>query len=160
MPAGCVMSAKEIVDALSVYSVKEKDARSIFKSFKRICETPIGKKLRFGTFVEKGHTLEAITRTKPMLPSERVFLYGLYRFAEACGGYYEFNLSRLLDFTVEAEGVSPVEIFAMTREETEQILNGLANNYREFITFTQTHDLELIKLADDKKSDDILNLFK
>jgi len=160
MQVGNALSASEIIEALSVYSVKEKDARSIFKSFKRICETPIGKKLRFGTFVEKGHTLEAITRTKPVLPSERVFLYGLYRFAEACGGYYEFNLSRLLDFTVEAEGVSPAEIFAMTREETEQILNGLANSYREFITFTQTHDLELVKLAEDKKSDDVLNLFK
>lgn len=155
-----VMSAKEIIDALSVYSVKEKDARSIFKSFKRLCETPLGKKLHFGTFAEKGHTLEAITRTKTVTPSEHVFLYGLYRFAEACGGYYEFTLSRLMDATVEAEGVSPAEIFSMKREEVEQILNGLARSHSEFITFTQTHDLELIKLAEDKKPEDILNLFK
>lgn len=153
-------TAKEIIEALSVYSVKEKDARSIYKSFKRLCETPLGKKLHFGTFVEQGHTLAAITRTKPVLPSERVFLYGLYRFAEACGGYYEFNLSRLMDFNIEADGVSPAEIFAMTREEVEPILNGLARSNPEFISFTTTHDLELIKLADDKKSVDVLNLFK
>lgn len=160
MVVGHAITAKEIIDALSVYSVSEKDARSIFKSFKRLCEIPLGKKLHWGIFAVKGRTLESIIRTKPIVPSERVFLYGLYRFAEACGNYYEFNLSRLLDFGIEAEGVSPAEIFAMTREEVEPILHGLARRYPDFISFTTTHDLELIKLADDKKSSDVLNLFQ
>lgn len=104
--------------------------------------------------------MDAITRMKPVMPTERVFLYGLYRFAEACGGYYEFNLSRLLDLGIESEGVSPAEIFAMTRDEVEQILNGLARSQPEYISFTSTHDLELVKLSDDKKSADVLKLFK
>lgn len=159
LPADILKTDKEVIDLLSVSSVKEKDARSIFKSFKRLCDTPLGKKLNFGRYDEKGRTLVAITRTKPTKPSPEAFLYGLYRFAEACGGYYEFSLSRLLDFNVEAEGVSPAEIFALSRDEVEQILNGLARTNPEFISFTTTHDLELIKLSDDKKSADVLALF-
>lgn len=160
LPLSKEKSDKEVIESLQIYGIKEKGARSIFKSFKRLCETQLGKKLHFGTFANQGHTLATITRTKPIVPAARVFLYGLYRFAEACGGYYEFNLSRLLDFNIEADGVSPAEIFAMTREEVEPILNGLSRSNPEFISFTTTHDLELIKLADDKKSADVLNLFK
>lgn len=160
MSIGSAMTAAEAIESLSVYSVKEKDARSIFKSFKRLCDTPLGKRLHFGTYKENGHVLASISRTKPVLPSEAVFLYALYRFAETCGGYYEFSLSRLLDFNVESEGVSPAEIFALSRDEVEPILNGLARTNPEFISFTTTHDLELIKLADDKKSADVLTLFK
>lgn len=86
-------------------------------------------------------------------------LYALYRFAEGCGGYYEFSLSRLLDFTIEAEGVSPAQIFALTRDEMEALLNGLARATPDFITFTTTHDLELVRLADDKTSADVVALF-
>ena len=83
----------------------------------------------------------------------------LYRFAEACGGYWEFPLSRLMDFTVEAEGISPVQLFALARDETEALLNGLAHAHPEFLTFTTTHDLELVRLDDGKTSEDVLNLF-
>lgn len=160
LPAGQQKSVNEVIDALAGFSVKEKDARSIFKAFKRLSEIQLGRRIHFGQYVKGIKGMDAITRTKPVLPTERVFLYGLYRFAEACDGYYEFNLSRLLDFTIESEGVSPAEIFAMTRDEVEQTLNGLARNYPEFISFTSTHDLELIKLTDDKKSAEVLNLFR
>lgn len=160
LPAGQQKSVNEVVDALAGFSVKEKDARSIFKAFKRLSEIQLGKRIHFGQYVNGAKGMDAIIRTKPALPTERVFLYGLYRFAEACGGYYEFNLSRLLDFTIESEGISPAEIFAMTRDEVEQILNGLSRSHAEFISFATTHDLELIHLAADKKSSDVLDLFK
>ena len=86
-------------------------------------------------------------------------LFGLYKFAEACEGYYEFTLSRLMDFGVESAGLSPAEIFGLTHEEMEQTLNGLARNFPEFVSYTSTHDLEVIRLADDKKSADVLSLF-
>lgn len=159
MPLSQGVTAKAAIDSLSAYSVKEKDARSIFKSFKRLCDTPLGKRVRFGEYADDGRTLVSISRTKPVTPAPLVFLYGLYRFAEACGGYYEFSLSRLLDYTVESEGVSPAEIFALSRDEVEPILNGLARSNPDFISFTTTHDLELVKLADDRKASDVLALF-
>ena len=119
----------------------------------------MGRRLRFGSFADEGHALSSISRTKPITPSPRVFLYALYRFAEACGGYWEFSLSRLLDFSVVAEGVSPAQVFALSQEEVEPILNGLARSNPEFLSFTTTHDLELVHLADDKTSADVLELF-
>ena len=86
-------------------------------------------------------------------------LYALYKFAEKCGGYWEFSLSRLMDFTVKSDGVSPAQTFALSRDEMEAILNGLARTNPDFVTFTTTHDLELVRLADDKTSSDVISLF-
>lgn len=159
MDAERVYVSQEIIDVLAPLGVKEKDARSILKSFRRLCETPLGKKLKFGTFMDTGHALQSITRTIPEKPSPRVMLYALYKFAEKCGGYWEFSLSRLLDFTVESDGVSPAQTFALSRDEMEAILNGLARTNPDFVTFTTTHDLELVRLADDKTSSDVISLF-
>lgn len=159
MEIGRPYSSQEIIDMLAPCGVKEKDARSILKSFKRLSETPLGKRLRFGSFADEGHALASISRTKPVQPSPGVFLYGLYRFAEACGGYWEFPLSRLMDFSVESEGMSPVQLFALTRDEAEALLNGLAHTHPEFVTFTTTHDLELVRLDDGKTSADVLAFF-
>ncbi len=159
MDAGRGYESQEIIGALAPFGVKEKDARSILKSFKRLCETPLGKRLKFGTFVDAGHALQSITRTKPEKPSPLVMLYALYKFAEKCGGYWEFPLSRLMDFTVEAEGVSPAQVFALARDEMEALLNGLARTNPDFVTFTTTHDLELVRLADDKTPADVTTLF-
>lgn len=158
MEIGRPYSSQEIIDMLAPCGVKEKDARSILKSFKRLCETPLGKRLRFGSFADEGHALASVSRTKPVQPSPRVFLHGLYRFAEACGGYWEFPLSRLMDFSVESEGMSPAQIFALSRDEAEALLNGLAHTHPEFVTFTTTHDLELVRLDDGKASSDVVRL--
>ena len=157
---GKIYSRQDVLDLLSEQGQSSINARMIVSSYKRTCDLPLGKRLNFGNTVEKGKNILTLSRTKPVCPSESVFLYGLYRFAEACGGYYEFSLSRLLDFSVESEGVSPAEIFALSRDEVEPILNGLARTSPEFISFTTTHDLELVKLADDKKSAEVLTLFK
>ena len=159
MDAERVYVSQEIIDVLAPLGVKEKNARSILKSFRRLCETPLGKKLKFGTFMDTGHALQSITRTIPEKPSPRVMLYALYKFAEKCGGYWEFSLSRLMDFTVKSDGVSPAQTFALSRDEMEAILNGLARTNPDFVTFTTTHDLELVRLADDKTSSDVISLF-
>lgn len=56
-------------------------------------------------------------------------LYSLYKFAEACGDYHQFTLSRLLNHDLESDGVSPTEIFGLDRNQMEKILNGLTINY-------------------------------
>ena len=103
--------------------------------------------------------LNAITRSKWQNPDPRVILYSLYKFAEKCGGYYQFTLGRLLNHEIESEGVSPTEIFGLDRNQMEKLLTGLSVNYPEFINASFTLDLDNITLRSEKTSQDVLTLF-
>ena len=92
-------------------------------------------------------------------PDPRVILYSLYKFAEACGDYYQFTLSMLLDDTIERDGISPTRIFGLDRETMVPLLNGLSANYPAFISASFTLGLETIRLRDDKTSQDVLAIF-
>ena len=150
---------QELYDMISSTGLKPDGVMSIIRAFGRLCNVPLGTRLHFGHVVSKGQDIISLTRTKPENPSPLVMLYALYKFAEKCGGYFEFSLSRLMDFTVESDGVSPAQTFALSRDEMEAILNGLARTNPDFVTFTTTHDLELVRLADDKTSSDVISLF-
>ena len=100
-----------------------------------------------------------VTRSSWRNPKPEVILYSLYKFAEACGGYYQFTLNRLLDFDVESDGISPAEIFGLDRNVMEKILNGLNINYPDFITAQFNLDLDTITLNANKTSTDVLALF-
>lgn len=89
----------------------------------------------------------------------KVILYSLYKFAEACGDYYQFTLTRLMDTTVESDGVSPVQIFGLDKDAITGILKGLATNYPDYISVAFTLDLDNINLRQEKTSADILDLF-
>lgn len=104
-------------------------------------------------------TLNSIVRTSWANPDAKVILYSLYKFAEACGGYYQFSLGTLLDDSVERDGVSPTRIFGLNRETMVRILNGLSINYPEFISVSFTLNLDNITLRSDKTSEDVLKLF-
>lgn len=104
-------------------------------------------------------TLNSFRRTSWQNPDPRVILYSLFKFAEACGEYYQFTLSRLLNHDIDSEGVSPTEIFGLDREQMEKILNGLSINYPDFINASFTLDLDNITLRSDKTAQDVLNLF-
>lgn len=159
LPVEELVPPQIIISKLVSLSVSEKDAHSIVKAFKRLCDIPLGTRLHFGKYVEEKKKIIAIGRTKTTLSDARVILYSLYKFAEACERYYEFSLSRLMDFTVESAGVSPAEIFGLDRGEMEAFLHRLARSYPDYISFTTTHDLENIRLSDDKTSEDVLTLF-
>lgn len=150
---------QELYDMISSTGLKPDGVMSIIRAFGRLCNVPLGTRLHFGHVMSKGQDIISLTRTKPENPSPLVMLYALYKFAEKCGGYFEFSLSRLMDFTVESDGVSPAQTFALSRDEMEAILNGLARTNPDFVTFTTTHDLELVRLADDKTSSDVISLF-
>jgi len=90
----------------------------------------------------------------------RVVLYSLYKFAEACDHYFQFTLTRLMDFSIESAGISPAQIFGLDRDEMETILNGLTAKYPEWINATFTHDLDKISLTEDKTSKNVLELFQ
>ena len=101
----------------------------------------------------------SLTRMPWNDPIPEVILYSLYKFAEACGDYYQFTLTRLLDHDIDSDGVSPTQIFGLDRETMEKLLNGLSINYPEFIQVSFTLDLDNITLRNDKTSEDVLNLF-
>lgn len=99
-----------------------------------------------------------VSRAPWKAPDDKVILYALYKFSEACGGYKQFTLTRLLNHEIDSDGVSPTEIFGLGRETMERVLQGLAANYPEYISVSFTHDLDNINLKE-KKSADVLKLF-
>lgn len=104
-------------------------------------------------------TLHSFHRRKWLSPDPNVILYSLYKFAENCGNYYQFTLSRLLNFNVDSNGVSPAEIFCLDHDTMEKILTGLSINHPEFITTQFTLDLDTITLNPEKTSVDVFKLF-
>lgn len=150
-------------------SVMENDSkglgkRNVCSAFKTILvKTPLGAEIGLGDcdYLAKGETitLNSFFRKTWSSPEPLVILYALYKFAEACKDYYQFTLTRLLDHEVESDGVSPTQIFGLSRETMEKLLNGLAINYPEFISVSFNLDLDNITLRNDKTSADVLNLF-
>lgn len=103
--------------------------------------------------------LNSIIRVPWSNPEPKVILYSLYKFAENCGNYYQFSLSRLLNREIDGDGISPTEIFGLSRETMEKLLQGLSINYPEFISVSFTLGLDNINLKNDKTSSDVLALF-
>ena len=99
-----------------------------------------------------------MTREKTSLKDDRVVLYALYRFAEACEGYYQFNLSRLLDNDVVSVGITPTKLFGYDADEMEQIVFGLSAGCPDYFYATFTHGSEKIQLREHKTSQDVLDL--
>ena len=135
------------------------------KSF--LIKTPFGKQLGLGSVIDYEEkvssngretiTLNYFVRGSWKNPDEKVILYALYKFAEACGNYRQFTLTRLLDTSVESAGISPTQIFGLNRETMEKILNGLTFNYPDLIEARFTRGLDNITLKSDKTANEILN---
>lgn len=145
-----------VEDMLTAVDVKPKDAKSIAKSYKRLVETPLGTSLHWGFVTDEGD----LVRTKCSVSDPRVVLYGLFKFAENCKDYKEFTLATLLNDSIERDGISPTRIFGLDRDNMTPLLLGLSEKYPGFITAPFTYDLENITLAEDKSSQDVLDLFK
>jgi phosphoadenosine phosphosulfate reductase len=128
---------------------------SICYAFKRLTETPLGTNLHWGFVTDEG----ALVRTKCTVSDPCVVLYGLFKFAEKCNDYKEFTLATLLNDSIDRDGISPTRIFGLDREDMTPMLLGLSAKYPGFITASFTHDLEKITLAEEKSSQDVLDLF-
>ena len=156
LDAGITYARKTVEEMLTAVDVKPKDAKSICKSYKRLVETPLGTSLHWGFVTDEGD----LVRTKCSVSDPRVVLYGLFKFAEKCNDYKEFTLGTLLNESIERDGISPSRIFGLARDDMTPLLLGLSAKYPEFITASFTHDLEKITLAEDKSSQDVLDLFR
>lgn len=156
-----VFSQSAIVNELSnTEGVSSSAQKSIPAALKRIAALPFSQ-VGFG-IVEKSNKEDGgakFIRIPWTNVDSRVLLYSLYKFAEACGGYYQFTLSRIMDDSVDSDGVSPSRLFGVDNELMKQILKGLSVNYPEFISVSFTLDLESITLKESKSSKDVLLLF-
>ncbi len=133
-----------------------------------ICTNDILQEIGFGVpnvtekYTKTGEirrTLNSLYRASWDNPEPLVILYSLYKYAEACGNYYQFTLTRLLDTKIDSDGVSPTQIFGLDKDTMERILKGLSVNYPEFINASFSLDLDNITLRNDKNSQDVLTLF-
>ena len=155
----------ELDEMLKDFSLTDNSRKNVISAFKNIFNSnPIlSYKLGIGivsveTKGKNTYFVDAI-RESWQNPNSKVILYSLYKFAEACDGYYQFTLSRLLDHDIESDGVSPTEIFGLDRTTMERLLNGLAFNHSDFITTQFSLDLDVITLNPKKTSADVLRLF-
>ena len=145
----------KVEEMLMALDVKQKDAKSIVKAYKRLTETPLGTVLGFGYVTDDND----LVRTKCSISDNRVILYALYKFAEKCNNFKEFTLVWLMNDSIDRDGVSPTRIFGIDYEEMKSILLGLSAKYPEFIDAAFTNDLDKITIKD-KTSEDVLELFK
>ena len=147
------------------YSEDRLKLKNIVSGFKYIFySNPIlDKVMHFGSCEceEKGRNLTLIRASRGSWPEPipEVILYGLYKFAENCGNYYQFSLETLLDDSIERDGVSPTRIFGLNRDTMVRLLNSLSIHYPEFISASFTLDLDTITLNAEKTAEDVLALF-
>ena len=154
MEIGRFYSRADLIPMLGEAGVSEKNAPYIINGFKRIVQTPFGMTLNFGNVDSDDN----YARNKCVIGSPVVVLYSLYKFAEACGDYYEFTVNRLMNFSIDSDGLSPTRIFGIEDEELKTIVRGLSASHSDFIAAKFTHDLDTILLNKDKKSSDVLTL--
>lgn len=169
IPFGMVYTDKQLEIDLS--EATPKDRSEFWNGFKNILDSnsvlksnELGfglpdisvKSLKNGTEQKR---MVSLTRTSWSSPVPEVILYALYKFAEACGDYYQFSLSTLMDDTIERDGVSPTRIFGLDRDTMVRLLNGLSGNYPDYISASFTLDLETITLNREKTAADVLALF-
>jgi phosphoadenosine phosphosulfate reductase len=149
---------KEMLLMLSDAGASAKSLTDIWMSLVRILNLPFGE-VGLGYVTKEKNRSLSLTRTVWENPEPMVVLYSLYKFAEVCGNYYQFTLTRLLNYDINSAGISPTEIYGIERTKMEKILLGLSINHPDYISVSFTHDLDNISLHEDKSSKDILKLF-
>lgn len=137
---------------------KESWVNDIWSSFSRIMDLPFNIVGAGQPDKDAKGRMASFTRIPWSNPDPIVILYSLYKFAEACGEYYQFTLNRLLDHEIDSDGISPTQIFGLDRETMMKLLTGLSINHPEFINASFTLDLDNITLNSEKTSEDVLNL--
>ena len=148
--------------------VTDKAIGEFWNGFKQILDTmPYGYDIRFGMpdierkITKSGNEekkLLSITRWNWISPEPLVILYSLYKFAEACGDYHEFTISRLRNFNIDSDGISPMQIFGVGEDEIRTIVRGLGASNPDFITAKFTLDLDTVLLNKNKSASDVLSL--
>ena len=153
-----ISSKDYILSQLLDSGAKESWVNDIWSSFTRISALPFSE-VGFGIMTIENKKAVSLTRIPWVMPNQVVILYSLYKYAEACGGYYQFSMSQLYNKNIDSDGVSPYMLFGIEEEDLKKILIGLSSNYESFINVSFTHNLDNINLREDKSAEDVLELF-
>ena len=122
--------------------------------------SPVGEELGQGFCEVKGNSVVSITRTPWQNPEPLVILYSLYQFAEHAENLHSFTLTDLLDDSDEREALSPKILFGLDEETLRSLLQGLANDYPDFVRGDFTKGIQQnIFLNAAKTSADVIQLF-
>lgn len=150
------LSKEYICSMLVDDGADEKWVSDVWGAFGRFVDLGFSR-VGMGEAVKENNKVVAIYRTPWEKFDDRVVLYSLYKFAEACGNRRQFSLSELMNDSIERAGVSPNQIFGLDKDTLERILNGLTFNYPDFIEARFTLGLDSITLKSDLNSLELLN---
>ena len=160
MEPGCRYSRTDLVTKLSDRGLSQGNTASVINALTRFSNNSFGTILHFVHVCADNNAKQTIyTRSKCQISDSRVLLYSLYRFAEDCDDFMSFTLSGLMDESAVRDGVSPCQLFDLSRDDLIMMLQGLAARYPDYISVSFTHDLESITLSKDKTHKDVLTLF-
>ena len=153
LPLNIIQPREVVEDLLKSMDITQKDASSIVKAFKRLCETPLGSILHIGSAYTKGNTFTGIERTTTDCKDGDAILYCLYKYAEL-EGTYQLSIKEMTDSN--GAGIDPIHLFGINKEDMETILNGLSIEYPELINVSFTNGLDKIMLFETQTSKDVL----
>lgn len=156
IPFNETMSREYVSTLLMDSGAEEKWVNDVWASICRILELPFSH-VGMGELVKEKKKANGLYRTSWKNPDEKVILYSLYKFAERCGNYRQFTLTRLMDTSIESAGISTAQIYGLDRDTMEKILNGLTFNYPDLIEARFTLGLDNITLKSDKSAEEILD---
>lgn len=121
--------------------------------------SPIGQTLGQGICEMKGKQVVSLTRTVWADPEPVVILYALYLFAEKSDRLFSFTLRELLSDSEERVALSPRILFGLESDVLKPILQGLANDYGDFIRVDFNKGImDNIFLDSEKSSGDVVAL--
>ena len=157
---GLPLDTSALIDLLGD-SLRPQTKKNAILSLKNTLRaSPIGEELGQGICEVKGNAVVSITRTAWQNPEPLVILYSLYQFAEHSENLYSFTLTDLLDDSNEREALSPKILFGLDEEILRPLLQGLANDYPDYIRVDFNKGIqENIFLNKDKTSGDVVQLF-
>lgn len=149
--------SKEYICSLLVDDgADEKWVADVWGSFGRFVDLGFSK-VGMGESVKEKNKIVAIYRTPWESVDDRVILYSLYKFAEACGDRRQFTLSELMNDSIERDGVSPTQIYGLDKDTMEKVLNGLTFNYPDLIEARFTLGLDSITLKSEMSAAELLD---
>lgn len=155
--SGQTLTRGEFIELLCRFGLSENSAPKTTLGFERLLNLFIS--VGLGYVTKNGVRIVSLTRSYWTSPDSTVILYALYKFAEACDGYYQFSIDRLMDFDIDSKGISPAQIFGIDEQTLSRILNGLSAKHPDYINYSETLGMRTINLRKDKTAETVLELF-